>query len=362
MGRRKKSPKERYEKYSEWIEDDARKKKLKQWLEKAGIPLELRTVKLLEEHGYRCSTYHCKDPVTAKYREIEIHASRTNVQSFNIGECEVVFNVLVLAECKYSYNLDFLAFESKEKYFPRFPVVFTGERMLGASYQNFEFPMVIRKIAETDALNLDWPDNFQDRNTHEACEKLAFCFSHVYEQRMMRIRINRDKYRLYFEGLLGDLLNKYPSVRKKMALHRKIGEFLRENFKPQDLLRQIPYFPIEIGFPLVIIHEDRGLIRITHDMTTGQVVDFEDVGYGIYPYVSENADQYHNILQQYFAFPIIICNLAHLDNCLETLNTGIGKMTTHAKNVLHNNPYAMAEEILEQIFIERIYLRTESSL
>ena len=50
------------------------------------------------------------------------------IEWIKVGECEVVFNVLILAECKYSYNLDFLAFESKDKYFPAFPVIFVGER------------------------------------------------------------------------------------------------------------------------------------------------------------------------------------------------------------------------------------------
>jgi hypothetical protein len=353
MGGQKRNSIERYKKYIEWVGDDAKKKKLREWLEKAGVPLELRTVKILGEQGYRCSTYHCQDPETGKYREVDIYATKVSAQSFNIGECEIVFNILILAECKYSYNFDFLAFESKDRYFPAFPVIFTGERMLGASYQDFTFPMIIRKIAETDALNLELSENFQDKKTHEACEKLTSSFSHVYKRRMMRIGIDRSKYRLYFEPILSNFLRNH-SGEKKIDLLGEIGEFLRKNFEPQKLLSQIPYFPIEIGFPLMVIHENRGLIRIKYDMITGQVVDFEDVGYGIYPYVSENADKYNNILHEYFAFPIIICNLTYLNDCLKTLNKGIEKMMTYAKGLLQNDPYAIPEEILEDMYIERI--------
>jgi len=355
---KKRSIRERYERYSEWIDDGGRKKELKKWLEKAGIPLELRTIKFLEEQGYRCSSYHCQDPETGKYRELDIHASKRNVQSFKVGECEVVFNVLILVECKYSYNLDFLAFESKDKYFPAFPVIFIGERVLGASYQDFEFPMVIRKIAETDVLNLEWSENFQDRKTHEACEKLTSCFSHIYERRRRMIRVSLDQYRLQFEQSWASFLSKGHSIREKRVLQQKIGEFLRENFKPQELLRRIAYFPIEIGFPILVIHEDRGLIGIKYDVATGQIVDFENVGYGIYPYVSENADKYDNILHEYFAFPIVICNLAYLDNCLKTLNKGIERMVTYARTLLRNNPYAIAQEVLERIHTERMVFRT----
>ena len=354
MGGKKKRSPERYERYIEWISDDARKKELKKWLEKAGIPLELRTIRFLEEHGYRCSSYHCQDPETGKYRELDIHASKMNVQSFKVGKCEVVFNILILAECKYSYNLDFLAFESKNKYFPAFPVIFSGEHVLGASYQDFKFPMIIRKTAETDVLNLQWSENFQDRKTHEACEKLTSCFSHIYERRKKMTRVSLDQYRLYFEQPWANFVSKSHPIREKRALRQKIGEFLRKSFRPQQLLSQISYFPIEIGFPLLIIHEDRGLIKIKYDMTTGQIVGFENVGYGIYPYVSENADKYDNILHGYFAFPVVICNLAYLDDCLKTLNKGIEKMTTYAKTLLHNNPYAIAEEILERIYAKRI--------
>ena len=352
-GRKRQSPK-RYERYSEWIDDDASKKELKKWLEKAGIPLELRTVRFLEEQGYRCSTFHCRDPESGKYRELDIHASKTNVESFKVRKCEVVFNVLILAECKYMYNLDFLAFESKDRYFPAFPVIFIGERLLGASYQDFEFPMIIRKIAETDVLNLEWSENFQDRRTHEACEKLTSCFSHIYERRRKMIRVSLDQYRLFFEQSWANFMSKSRPVREKRVLQQKIGEFLRKNFKPQELLRQISYFPIEIGFPLMIIPEARGLIRIKCEMTTGQIVDFEDIGYGIYPYVSENVDKYDNILHGYFAFPIVICNLGNLDECLKTLNKGIEKMATYVKTLLQNNPYAIAQEVLERIYTEHM--------
>lgn len=354
---KKRSPKERYKRYSEWIGNDAKKGELKKWLEKAGIPLELRTIKFLEEQGYRCSTYHCQDPDTGKYRELDINASKTNIRSFKVGKCEIVFNALILAECKYSHNLDLLAFESADSYFPAFPVIFPRERILGAFYHNFEFPVIIKKIAETDLYNLASRENFQDKKTHEACEKLTFCFSRMYERIKKRSRVFFDKYRLSFGKTWLNYMSKGRPIKDKRALQRKIREFLKENFKAEEVLTLIRYFPIYIGFPLMIIPKDRGLIRIKCDMTTGQITDFEDSGYGIYPYVSENADKYDNILHGFFAFPIIICNLAYLDDCLGALNKGIEKIASYVEILLHNDPYAIAEQVLEEIYTEHMYLR-----
>ena len=352
--RKQQNPRERFKSYSEWMGDDNKRDELKKWLEKAGIPLELRTIKILEEQGYRCSSYHYKDPESGKYREIDIHAFNTNVTSFNVGNCQVVFNVLILAECKYSHYFDFLAFESKEKYFPAFPVIFVGNGLLGASYQDFEFPMIIRKIAETDVRNLELSENFQDRKTHRACEKLTSCFSQMYERRKKMINVNFDQYRLRFGPSWKNFLGKTHPIREKRILQQKIGEFLKKNFKPQELLRQIPYFSVQIGFPIIIIPEERGLIRIKHDITTGQIIDFENVGYGIYPYISENADRYGNVLREYFAFPIVICNFAYLEECLKTLNKGIEKMMTDARTRFSNNPYAIAEEVMERIYEKKL--------
>lgn len=338
---------QRYSSYKEWLGKDNIKEKLKKGLEKSGVPLELRAMKVLRQNGYRCQSFRYLDTETGKYRDMDIIASKTHEQSFKINDCNVVFNITILGECKYSYNLDFLAFETKDRHFPTFPVVFTGKRMLGASYREFEFPIVIRKVVETDVFNLKWKDNFQDRKTHEACEKLTACFSYLYDRRLKRARVNFDRYRLLFGKSWGEFLNKGHSLREKQVLQQRIGEFVKAN---KHLISQVHYFPIEIGFPLMIIDQNRGLIKIEYDEENTSIRDFKDVGFGIYPYVSEFADRYDNILGQYFAFPIVICNLAYLKECIETLNNGIEKMVNYAKELLHNNPHAIVEEICELIF------------
>lgn len=351
--KRQQSKADRYESYRNWIGNEPKKNEVAGWLEKAGVPLELRATGVLEKNGYRCSEYYFRDSEEPKFRELDIYAFKNSVKSIKIGECEAVFNVVILAECKYSHNLDFLAFESDDTYFPAFPVIFSGTRMLGASYHDFDFPMIIRKIAETDIFNLKWKDNFQDRKTHESCEELISCFSYLYERKQKRIAVNYDQYRLLFGRAWVDFVSKDYRVGQKVP-RQKISEFLKEKFSPMELLAEIKYFPIEIGFPLIIINEDRGLIKIEYDEKSGEVKDFDDVGYGIYPFVSENADKYGNVLHEYFSFPVIVCNLSYLEKCLETLNNGMEKMAMYAKTLLQNNPYAIAEEVLERIFAENI--------
>lgn len=338
----------RYASYKDWLDKCEKEKELKEGLEKSGVPLELRAMKILSENGYRCSSFRYLDGDTRKYLDMDIIASKTHKKSFNVNSCNIVFEITILGECKYSYNLDFLAFETEDRHFPSFPVVFTGKRMIGASYREFSFPIVIKKIAETDVYNVAWTENFQDRKTHEACEKLTACFSHLYNRRLKQSAVNFGQCRLVFEKPWGEFLSKGYSVKEKQILQTKISEFAQAN---KRLIDHVHYFPIEIGFPLMIIDENRGLIKIEYDEENASIRDFKDVGFGIYPYVSEFADRYDNILGQYFAFPIVICNLAHLKECLETLNKGIEKMIDYAQKLLHNNPNAIVEEICERILI-----------
>ena len=292
--------------YRDWMKETLQKEKLKGRLEKAGVPLELRTMTALEAQGYRCSSFHYKDLVTGKYRELDIYAWKSLSKSFTILGSQVDFNAVILAECKYAQNYDFLAFDRVDKHLPAFPVVFEGTHLLGASYQEFQFPMIIRKVSEADVRNLDASSNFDDRKTHEAYEQLTACFSQLYDKRKKSMRPHFSQFQISFGRAWKQFIDNRSQPTDSWSFNQAVGEFLK-GFTENELLREIPYFPIEIGFPLFVIPEERGLIRIKHNVTTGQISDFEDAGFGIYPYVSENADNYNNILTNYFEFPIIIC-------------------------------------------------------
>lgn len=337
----------RYASYTEWLGKPEKEEKLKEGLEKSGVPLEIRTMRTLGEDGFKCSKFSYLDSETGKYRDLDVIAFSKDVRSFTTNGCHVMFDITILGECKYSYNMDFLAFTTEDKYLPTFPVVFTGRGLLGASYQDFVFPMIIRKIAETNVYNLKWRDNFQDRKTHESCEKLVACFSYLYDRRLKRANVNLDYYRLLFGKKWEEIQSKGYGLREKYVLQHEISEFAASN---KHLLSRIKFFPIEIGFPLMIIDENRGLIAIEYDEEEASVVGFKDVGYGIYPYVSEFADRYDNILEGYFAFPIIVCNLAYLKECIKTLNEGIEKMVNSTKMLLKNRPHAIIEEICKIIY------------
>ncbi len=337
--------------YRDWMREPQQKEDLKERLENAGVPLELRTMTALETQGYRCSPFHYKDSVTGKYRELDIYATKTLSKSFMILGSKVDFSAVILAECKYAQNMDFLAFERVDKYLPAFPVVFDRNQLLGASYREFHFPMIIRKVAEADVRNLNASNNFDDRKTHEACEQIMACFSQLYEKRKKNKRLIFTQFQGRFERRWKQFIDIRSQPPDSWGFNQAVGEFL-EGFTENELLREIPYFPMEIGFPFFVIPEERGLIRIKHDVATGQISDFEDAGFGIYPYVSENADNYNNILANYIEFPIIISNLGYLEKCFEVLDTGIEKMVTYTNQLLGNNPKALAAEVMRALYLE----------
>lgn len=123
-----------------------------------------------------------------------------------------------------------------------------------------------------------------------------------------------------------------------------ISEFIKNNFSPQEILDNV-HLNVELGFPIMLIDENMGLIKVVYDQN-GSIEKFEDVGYGIYPYVSENANRYNNILGEHFAFPVVICNLQYLNECLKALDDGFRKTVEHAQSMVKNNPYVVGEEIM----------------
>lgn len=338
--------------YRKWIENKEAKERLKDDLEKAGMPLQSRVRRVLEKEGFRCLNYHYFQPINekeelpmiyreGKYRELDIYAFKTHVYSFDVYTSEISFSLTFLVEYKYSSDLDFFAFETKERYFPAFPVMFNGERLMKFPYLNFKFPMVIEKISE---VNVKKRRGFGDEKTHEACEQLTAAFSHLYEGKLEAKAIDYGNvYQRIFKSEWEAFI-KESGLNEENLSNQVVGDFITKNYSAKQIFNNV-HLDIELGFPIMVIDENMGLIKVVYD-TDGSIKDFEDVGYGIYPYVSENANKYNNILGRYFALPIIICNQNFLTKCLKTIDEGMHKTVEDVKALITNNPYAFGQEIL----------------
>lgn len=235
----------------------------------------------------------------------------------------------------------------------RFPIVFNGNKLIPLfPHNDFSFPIVMEKVTEVDVNRFNSKNNFNDRITHKACEQIMSALSYLYDRK------KEDK-RLIYRNLSRNSsieskwLNFYPEnereLEKKRDPRRRIPEtvidkFLKENCKPKDL-RDFHYINIELGFPILVIDESRGVIKTVLN-ESNDIVDLEDIGYGIYTYISENANKYENILQNRFALPILICNLAHLNKCIKSIGEGVEKVIKETEKQIKERPWLIPKEVM----------------
>lgn len=176
----KKSSSETKDSYEKWLENREVVDKLKVMIEKVGFPLEVAARRILEDKQYDIFSdrhYLHTNPVTKEesWREIDIYAEK--VSSFNIDNCEIVFSVNVVAECKYSSTNDFFVFESDYARPWAFPPLFGSKSFFAplptrdtfSSY--FQFPVTIQNIAEVNVSSMDFHSS--ERTIHEAATQLA---------------------------------------------------------------------------------------------------------------------------------------------------------------------------------------------
>lgn len=380
----KKSP----QPYKEWLDlkNDKPKKELMDSLKKAGIPLELKTRKILEENHFRCLDLHYLDPTDKEvvpihlrvpylaqasrmilsdedlpihlrgtWRQLDINAYRNEKSVIKFHDAKIHFTTHLIGECKYSSNKDFFVFENiSDPVLSRFPVMFNGNKLIPPfPHNNFSFPIVMERVTEVDVPNHFNPkNNFNDRITHEACEQIMSALSYLYDRKKV------DK-RLIYRNLLRNSpierkwQNFYSENKEELERTRGprgtipetvIDKFLEESSKPKDL-RDFHYINIELGFPILVIDESRGVIKTVLN-ESNNIVDLEDIGYGIYTYISENANRYENILQNRFAFPILICNLSYLNECVKNIGEGMKKVIKETEEQIKERPWLIPKEVM----------------
>lgn len=358
--------------YKSWLQsgDEEFKKGLIQSLKKAGTPLELKARKILEGLGFICTSFHYLEPTDGNaqapinlregiWRELDIKAYKQETPPIKIDGSEIHFVTHLIGDCKYSSDKDFFAFGgASSPDLSRFPVVFNGNKILPPyPHLNFSFPMKIEGITEVDVKNYTKiDDNFNDRITHRACEQIMSALSYFYD--IQRVDIETEYSHLMKNSSVEKKLHSsYPNmqVSKGRIKYIKDGYFVEipendlDNFLKQNLtsgdINSFPYISIDLGVPIMVIDEHRGLIKAITDEQS-DIVDFEDIGYGIYVYTSENANKYDNILQNHFALPIVICNLSYLDKCIKDIETGISKTIEQTKNTLKDNPHRIVKELV----------------
>jgi hypothetical protein len=363
---------EPYKSYKEWLRssDEKLKTRLIDSLNRAGIPLEYKTKKRLENLGFEANPYYY-DPINfpsfdptsgvqvgpeVKTRELDFLAilKKQWIIEENI---DIHLRLKLAVECKYSSNKDFFVFEFQDQRvsFPNFPIKFNGRIILPSFlYNYFNLPIKIEKVTEADVTKTSKKDdNFNDRSTHTASEQLFSAVSRLLSDSQSEI------YRIY-----GKIVNEMPIKKKFDELDRKgevirvqeggIGyipdefqnDFCKKNIKHFDF-EKIGSYIIDLVFPMIIIDETRGVIKtILND--SNEIVDFEDVGFGVYKYVADRVpgSGMYGDRDLDREFPIIICNLEYLDKCISKLIEGMEGIMDDVEDLLISEPHLLIKEFM----------------
>lgn len=348
--------------YKNWLGNQKVIENLKESVKKSGTPLELRTKKFLKDNNFYATNIHyLSDNI---WRELDIRAFRIEKLETEIEGCKIVIMTHILGECKYSTDMDVFVFEHLDKEnvdTKLFPIRVNGQKILSPFVNShFKFPLIIEKAINVNVSILNKTNgNYTDSRIHDACEQVLAAVSSYCDRQRKSIC---NEYNNFTRGsTIFSLWKKEPKSenveREKISggieavPDNIIDDFLREKFNSNPMLRDFPYIIIHLIIPLVVFDENRGLIKACVDENCN-ITDFEDVGFCLYPYISENANKYQNVLENHFNFPIILSSYNCLDKILKIIDKGIEGIINEMKEDIIQKPYLIPKEI---IFNDNIY-------
>lgn len=359
-----------YKTYEDWLntEDEKFKPKLIDSLNKAGAPLELKTKKRLENLGFEANPYYHHDyhelgtAVTnggkIKRRELDLLAILRRRWIIPIKGVDLHLRLKLAVECKYSSNKDFFVFEHQDPLttLRNFPVKLNGFAILPKRLDDkFNIPTKIKKVTEVDVskMNSREKENFSDRITYTASEQLFSAISDLRRER------GNEIYTIYFDIIKQmkiqekfnklDSAGKIPRVKEPGRIYTPddyLDDFCKKNITHFDF-EKIGVYTIDIIFPIIIIDETRGVIKTILNEANNNIVDFEDVGYGVYTYVSDKVEIGGlGVIELDKELPVIICNLSHLDKCVSKLTEGMEKIKSWVEIQLNESPHLFVKELM----------------
>ena len=332
--------------------------KLKRGLEKSGTPLELRTKKVLRRNGFTVGTYHYEQlengniPILmsedskVKLGQLDIRATKYEKTRIELDNTRILFSTVLLGECKYSSNNDLFLFEKSQKYLPLFPFLINGHELLPKEMcNNFRFPIVADHIAEVNVRKPESREkgNYSDQLTYQASNQILRALSaYVYETRNWK----RNKYlEMWSSTGLKEKWEDFMSHEESTYEELEREERFLKILETKDVLDKIRPLFVEIVVPIIIVSQDRGVLKVCLDEQAG-IQKFEDVGFGIYSYVPSEPRKYSQILGDAVHFPIVISNLDHLDAFIKEWESGIQKIIQQAENRIKETPSNLIREIM----------------
>jgi len=354
--------------YKKWLTSGDAKAFAIDNIKKSGIPLELRSRKILKDNEFTVSEAHYLEPQNGNsdidlfmgrgvWRQLDLLATRVEKQTISLSGCELRFTTEILGECKYSSDKDIITFEHSNPEnvdLSNFPVMVNGQSIIFVpSKTGIKLPPLVERLIMIDASSASREkDNFRDIEVHRACEQILSALRYnLYQWRSVLRRQYLDiskgsRIEEKWQDLIKEQKVPYEQVVGGMRVPASfIEKFLSDNFDPVKMLQDFPLLVIRVCFPVIVTDGSRGIIQAKLN-DSFEVIDLEDKGLCLYTYVSENADRYESVLGNAFALPIIVCNLSNLPAAIKLIGENVNCVIDQTRLLVNANPQLIPREVL----------------
>lgn len=296
-------------------------------------------------------------------REIDVigHGKQQHIKT-TVENFTLLFRPKIIAECKHVENSAMLIFEipdeDKGNILVRFPIFTNGELLnnhiqartmgLDSFYEFFDMRSISGKIVDVKVESDKFTRVKSKKDTlFDACEQLMPALSFYYERYLSFVRTDMGNlWHSHFERDYERIKNEQTEngIRGDALLSGSNHVFL-ESFKV-DALRG-GHFSIHCFFPIVLLDDDVALLRVVSD-AGGEysIKNLEEIPFCIYLHTPATSDKYTNILGNQYSLPILVCNIKHMDECMEVLRKGIDNLREEIEKNIENNPRCLGDEIL----------------
>jgi hypothetical protein len=340
--------------FDKWFENPQNKKEREAAMERSGIPLETRARRSLRGLGYDAfRDFYEKDGIS---HELDVNLYKRFETIKLPYDFEATFYLCLLGECKRSETSDFFAFEAEERVFrtdypirlhreavPNLDVAFPGDI--------FKFPFIAERIVEVEASSFKSrkQGNYGDRMTFEACESLVSACQFFQS-------FHSD---FYFDAgwrmaAFDEIGDRYYSLEHEIGSIGAVDKIISED--PEQVFRLFTYFSGFLGVPIVILDDNRGLVKTV--LSKDGRVSFEgEVEVVLYPHLIKDVARSREKGRGLdVVLPIVLCKHASLPKTVQLLEEGTRKILEQFKRDLQDDP---ARVIREMISTEA-YLRKDT--
>ena len=194
-------------------------------------------------------------------------------------------------------------------------------------------------------------DNYNDRISHQACEQLFYAVNyHISSSKYdMKYDIEPDiiqsqLFKKWITFLSENNIQIEDAIDERNKIYDSIAlKFLEENFELSDL-DEITYM-IFLVFPILIINENAGLFEVEFD-EKNNITGFNKIKFGIYTNYAFEKSKKPYVIYRPDDLGIIICDISHLAEAIDTVLKGFNKLGNELKQTLDEKPYLLGYELL----------------